>query len=103
MSIFMQMFIGNEYLARIRKRDVEWENFDWLGDNTCPTFLHDRASPITRHPQENKFNWDSLSNAILPACDNGVDQHARHMPKHNTSPDVSHLPANSPVTWIKTV
>lgn len=40
-------------------------DFDWLGDNTCPTFLHDRASPITRHPQENKFNWDSLSNAIL--------------------------------------
>lgn len=38
-----------------------------------------------------------------PACDNGVDQHARHMPKHNTSPDVSHLPANWPVTWIKTV
>lgn len=43
------------------------ENRFWLAwrQHTCPTFLHDRASPITRHPQENKFNWDSLSNAIL--------------------------------------
>lgn len=57
-----------------------------------------------------KIQFKNMSDYIIydhiifsPACDNGVDQHARHMPKHNTSPDVSHLPANSPVTWIKTV